>query len=50
MANREALLDELDRYMNELDVVRKAIECKDAGKLEEIFSKARNIRNGWEPG
>ncbi len=49
LSNRDALLVELDRYMKELDVIRAALQEKDAEKLKEIFSEARNIRNGWEP-
>ena len=50
LANRDALIIELDRYMKELDVIRGALQDKDAERLEKIFSKARSIRSGWEPG
>ncbi len=49
LSNREALLVELERYMTELDVIRQALSEKDAKKLEEIFSEARTVRNGWTP-
>lgn len=47
LSNRDALLDELDRYMKELETVRAALEHSDAQKLETIFSEARSIRSGW---
>ncbi len=47
MANRDALLDELGRYMEELGVLHKALAEADAGKLEEVFSIARSIRANW---
>lgn len=47
LANREALISELDRYMNELEDIRKALDEQDAGMLEEIFSEARQVRSNW---
>lgn len=47
MANRDALLDELGIYMQELEVIHEALACGDAGKLEEIFSLARDVRGNW---
>jgi prephenate dehydrogenase len=49
LANRDALLDELRRYMEELEVLHEALAEADAGKLEEIFSLARSIRASWAP-
>ncbi|TXT23492.1 MAG: prephenate dehydrogenase [Gallionellaceae bacterium] len=49
IANRDALLDELARYMEELGVLYEALAEADAGKLEEIFSLARSIRANWTP-
>lgn len=47
LSNREALLIELDRYMKALEVIRQALNEKDAKKLEEMFSVARNVRSNW---
>lgn len=50
LSNRDALIHEIDRYAKELGTVRQALAEGDAARLEEIFSKARSIRSGWEPG
>lgn len=47
LANREALLQEVKRYADELYVVYQALENNDADKLEEIFSLAREVRGSW---
>lgn len=47
LANRDALLSELKRYMEELEVLQKALSSADATKLDEIFSLARAIRSNW---
>jgi prephenate dehydrogenase len=47
LANREALLDELRRYADELYVLFRALEQHDAAKLEEVFSEARKVRGSW---
>lgn len=47
MANRVALLDELGRYMQELQNINEALADADAAKLEEIFSLAREVRSNW---
>ncbi len=47
LANREALLQEVKRYADELYVVYQALENNDADKLEEIFSLAREVRGNW---
>jgi len=47
MANREALLGELQQYANELYVLHQALQNNDASKLEEIFSLAREVRSAW---
>lgn len=49
MANRDALLDELGRYMEELEAIHEALAESDADKLEEIFSLAREVRSAWTP-
>jgi prephenate dehydrogenase len=47
MANREALMSELQQYSAELDVLQQALKNNDAMKLEEIFSLAREVRSNW---
>src|SRR3989338_4760180 len=47
MANRDALMEELRRYADELYVLFRALEQHDAAKLEEVFSEARNVRGNW---
>lgn len=47
LANRDALLNEVKRYADELYVIYQALENSDAAKLEEIFSLARKVRGNW---
>ncbi|MDD4978832.1 MAG: prephenate dehydrogenase/arogenate dehydrogenase family protein [Gallionella sp.] len=47
LANREALMSELQRYADELYYLHQALENNDAAKLQEIFSLARAVRSGW---
>jgi prephenate dehydrogenase len=47
LANREALMGELQQYAAELHVLHQALENGDAAKLEEIFSLAREVRSAW---
>ncbi len=49
MANRDALLNEVKRYADELYVIYQALENNDAAKLEKIFSLAREVRGNWTP-
>jgi len=48
MANREALLDELGLYMEELGALHEALAEADADALEQIFRTARELRAGWK--
>lgn len=50
LANREALLQELDRYGRELDEIRSALLENDGDKLERVFSLARQVRRSWHGG
>ena len=47
MANRDALMDELGGYIQELETIHEALAEADANKLEEIFSLAREVRGNW---
>jgi prephenate dehydrogenase len=47
IANRDALLDVLDRYTDELELARAAIESGDGPALAEIFERARDARERW---
>jgi prephenate dehydrogenase len=47
LANREALLAELERYGAGLDRVRAALRRGDARALEKLFSGAREARERW---
>jgi len=47
LANRKALLAEIDRYRGGLDEVRSIIESGDAKGLEALFSRARDARDRW---
>ena len=47
LANRDALLDELGSYMEELETIHEALAEGDAEKLQEIFSLAREVRGNW---
>ena len=47
LANRSALLDELDRYRAQLDDLRDALEKGDGAALEQTFDIARTARRNW---
>jgi prephenate dehydrogenase len=47
LANKKALLAELDRYEGELERVRRILERGDGKALEALFSGARDARNRW---
>ncbi|MBI5438296.1 MAG: prephenate dehydrogenase/arogenate dehydrogenase family protein [Nitrosomonadales bacterium] len=48
MANRDALLDELGRYMEELESLHEALAEADTERLEQTFRTARELRSGWK--
>jgi prephenate dehydrogenase len=50
LANREALLRELDRYGSELAQVRTMLVHGDAKALESLFAAARDARERWLKG
>jgi len=47
LANREAVLAELDAYLASLQALRSAVSAEDAEALLAIFSRAREARNHW---
>ncbi len=47
MGNREALLSELQIYIEELNRMSSALAAGDAEQLERTFSAARELRAGW---
>ena len=47
LANREALLAELDAYLDALRTLRQAVRDEDAAALLQIFSRARAAREKW---
>jgi prephenate dehydrogenase len=47
LANRKALLAELDRYGGKLERVKRMLERGDAKALDALFSGARDARNRW---
>lgn len=50
LANRLALLDELDRYRAQLDILRDALQRGDGAQLEDTFKVARTARRAWAEG
>ncbi len=47
LANREAVLAELDAYLASLQALRSAVSADDADALLAIFSRARAAREHW---
>lgn len=47
LSNRDALLNELGSYMQELETIHVALAEADADKLQQIFSLAREVRGNW---
>ncbi len=47
LANRDALLGELDSYRAQLDELRVALAENDGERLEEVFGIARQARRDW---
>lgn len=50
IANREALLGELEQYQRQLEELRQALIAGDAARLQEVFDEARTIRRAWAEG
>ena len=47
LANRPAMLQELDAYIARLTQIRSLIDAQDGGALAEAFAHARNARTDW---
>ena len=45
LANRDAILDMIDRYSQELIAVRRAVDSSDSEALREYFAQAQAVRN-----
>lgn len=50
LANRGALLEELDRYQSQLGELRAALSAGDGAALEKTFALARTARRAWAEG
>jgi prephenate dehydrogenase len=50
IANREALLGELEQYQRQLEELRQALIAGDAPRLQEVFDEARTVRRAWAEG
>lgn len=47
LANREALLKQIDAYQNELSALQEMLKNNDGDALEQAFSQARGVRENW---
>ena len=47
LANRSALLNELDAYQQELSRLQQLLEAEDGEGLEDLFERASIARNNW---
>jgi len=50
VANRDRLLDELDRYVDKLRALRPLVAAGDGAALEKLFAEARAARGRWLAG
>ncbi|ALK96279.1 prephenate dehydrogenase [Massilia sp. WF1] len=47
LANRDALLGELDAYLAQLNGLRECLACSDAAGLEAVYGNAQRARRAW---
>lgn len=47
LANRDELLKQIEAYREELEAMQEMLRKNDGETLEQAFSQARNIREGW---
>jgi prephenate dehydrogenase len=50
LANRDALLLEIERYQAEIESLKEALASADGPRLEEAFGLARSARRSWAEG
>jgi len=50
MANKDALVTELEAFIAKLSVMRDLLESGDSDALEALFSRAREARHNWIKG
>ncbi len=50
IANKGALLGELEQYQRQLEELRQALIAGDAAALEAVFAEARTVRRAWAEG
>jgi len=50
IANKDALLGELEQYQRQLEELRRALLAGDAAALEAVFDEARTVRRAWAEG
>ena len=50
IANRDRLLEEIDRYSKNLGSMRKIVGAADSAALEKLFAEARAARQRWLDG
>ncbi len=50
IANKTALLSELEQYQRQLEELRNALLLGDADSLESVFAEARTVRRAWAEG
>ncbi len=50
IANKSALLGELEQYQRQLEELRQALLAGDAVALETVFAEARTVRRAWDEG
>src|SRR5205807_2312498 len=50
IANRDRLLEEIDRYSKNLGSIRNIVEAADSAGLEKLFTEARAARQRWLDG
>ena len=47
LANRDALIRELESYQHQLDDLHRMLSNSNEGELSALFTNARNARNAW---
>jgi prephenate dehydrogenase len=50
IANRDALIDDLDAYRRRLDAIRTSLAANDRDALEALFTRASVARKAWVQG